>query len=282
MLNADLTLHEAAAELGVHYMTAYRYVRLGLLPATKQGGSWRVRREDLDGFRASGGTATPHRGAVSAPWSQRLEARLAAGDTRGAWGVVEGALSSGADVREVYLDVLTPALVSIGARWQAGEIDIAVEHRATVIAMRLIGRLGPRFVRRGRSRGSIVLGAPAGETHGLPVAILADLLRVEGWEVSDLGADTPAGSFAHTVTSTDDVVAVGISVTNPDHLGSAAAACTAVREVAPGVVIVLGGRAVAGLDPSEVHGVGAHGAAASVEEFVALIEAGRVRPMAGA
>ena len=34
---ADLTLHEAAELLGVHYMTAYRYVRLGVLPAVKVG-----------------------------------------------------------------------------------------------------------------------------------------------------------------------------------------------------------------------------------------------------
>ena len=30
---AELTLQEAADALGVHYMTAYRYVRLGLLAA---------------------------------------------------------------------------------------------------------------------------------------------------------------------------------------------------------------------------------------------------------
>jgi excisionase family DNA binding protein len=32
-----LTLHEAAERLGVHYMTAYRYVRHGQLFATKVG-----------------------------------------------------------------------------------------------------------------------------------------------------------------------------------------------------------------------------------------------------
>ena len=43
-----LSLHEAAAELGVHYMTAYRYVRLGMLPAHREGRSWRVLRTDLE------------------------------------------------------------------------------------------------------------------------------------------------------------------------------------------------------------------------------------------
>ena len=32
-----ITLHEAAARLGVHYMTAYRYVRTGRLPAERDG-----------------------------------------------------------------------------------------------------------------------------------------------------------------------------------------------------------------------------------------------------
>ena len=41
MADDVLTLHEAAEELGVHYMSAYRYVRLGLLDATKRGGVWK-------------------------------------------------------------------------------------------------------------------------------------------------------------------------------------------------------------------------------------------------
>jgi excisionase family DNA binding protein len=36
-----LTLHEAADRLGVHYMTVYRRVQLGMLPARKVGGTWR-------------------------------------------------------------------------------------------------------------------------------------------------------------------------------------------------------------------------------------------------
>ncbi|MEX2626211.1 MAG: B12-binding domain-containing protein [Ilumatobacteraceae bacterium] len=245
MLNSDLTLHEVAEELGVHYMTAYRYVRLGLLPATKTGGSWRIRRTDLASFR-SGSTATPVATGRRAPWAHRLESRLVAGDARGAWGVVEAALAAGSELDEIYLEVLSPALVRIGERWESGEIDIAIEHRATGIAMRLIGRLGPRFVRRGRTRGAVVLGAPRGERHGIPVAILADLLRSRGWDVSDLGADTPASSLAHTATSTADLGAVGLSVTHHENLGAATEACGVVRAADPGLLLVLGGLAVEG------------------------------------
>ena len=40
-----------------------------------------------------------------------------------------------------------------------------------------------------------VVGAPAGELHVVPVAIAADLLRWQGFEVVELGADTPAGAL---------------------------------------------------------------------------------------
>ena len=40
---------------------------------------------------------------------------------------------------------------SIGARWAAGELGVADEHRATVVVQRLLGRLGPQLNRRGRS-----------------------------------------------------------------------------------------------------------------------------------
>lgn len=269
MLNQDLTLQEAADRLGVHYMTAYRYVRLGLLPASKVSGTWRVSEDDLEQFRA-GGTTAPVAAGSPAPWAERLESRLMAGDARGAWGVVEAALAAGSELDEIYLEVLSPALVGIGRRWEAGEIDIAVEHRATGIAMRLIGRLGPRFVRRGRPRGSVVVGAPSGERHSLPLAMLGDLLRLEGWEVSDLGADTPAGSFAHAATTTDDAVAVGLSVTNPDNLPACAESFAAVRDAAPELLLVVGGLAVHG--DEHARELGAHRHAGSAKDLGRILD----------
>ena len=263
-MSADLTLQEAADALGVHYMTAYRYVRLGLLEASKSRGAWRVTADALRRFREGSETAPVPRGADrrrGAPWAGRLEARLVAGDDRGAWGVVEAAMAAGADLRTIYLDVLSPAMVSIGERWRSGEVDVAVEHRASGIAIRIIGRLGHRFVRRGRSRGALVVGAPAGESHALPTAILSDLLRLEGWEVSDLGADVPHDSFVYAVGEIPDVVAVGFSVTSEQNLESLAEVCAAMRAAHPGVHLIVGGRAIEGEE--HARSLGADAAAAS-------------------
>lgn len=249
-MSEEVTLQEAAELLGVHYMTAYRYVRLGLLPGRKEGGTWRVVRTDLAEFSEAPTAPRPSgkgvsRSARRAPWAERLEARLLAGDSRGAWGVVEAALSAGSSLEAVYLDLLCPALASIGERWRAGEIDVAVEHRASGIAMRLIGRIGPRFTRRGRTRGSIVMGTAAGERHSLQLAVLADLARMEGFEVSDLGADVPPASFAFVVRDTERLALICISAMTPGLDDSVAETISVLRETAPSVPILLGGLAIA-------------------------------------
>ncbi len=267
-----VTLQEAADDLGVHYMTAYRYVRLGLLNAVKDGGVWRVSREALDAFRsaasAPAASAAPV-GRKKAPWAERLEFCLVAGDNRGAWNVVEAALAAGMDPEDIYTRVLSPAMGSIGARWSRGELDIATEHRASGIALRLIGRLGPRFVRRGRTRGSVLLGAPTGELHALPLAMLSDLVRSGGWEVSDLGADVPAESFARAAQTLPRLVACGLSVTTPLVLEAAEETVRAVHTLVPGVPVVVGGQAI---DADVAARLGADGFAGDGRSLLALLD----------
>ncbi|HVM65676.1 MAG TPA: B12-binding domain-containing protein [Acidimicrobiales bacterium] len=235
-----ITLHEAAERLGVHYMTAYRYVRTGRLPAVRDGAQWMIDPQDLDRMREP---ARPGRGSAIS-WEERAErlaARMVAGDEAGAWTVIESALASGAEPADVHLNVLAAALRDVGEGWAGGRLSIADEHRAATIAHRLIGRLGPAFARRGRTRGTVVVGAPAGEHHGLPSAVVRDLLRGEGFEVLDLGADTPVESFVESAHQADRLAAVAIGVTLPGQdavLRSTIRALRRARVVAP---VLVGG-----------------------------------------
>jgi MerR family transcriptional regulator, light-induced transcriptional regulator len=264
-----LTLQAAADALGVHYMTVYRYVRLGHLPARKSGGTWHVSTADLLAFQARpalvGGVRT------AAPWAERLEHRLVAGDATGAWGVIEAALSGGSEIDEIYLDVIAPALVSIGERWAEGELDVFIEHRASVIVARLIGRLGHRFIRRGRSKGSVVLCTPPGEMHSLSVAMAADLVRRNGWEVSDLGADVPVPSIVRAAQEVDDLVAVGFGVTMESALPSLVEAIAAVRHgAARNVTLIVGGLAIR--DSDHAIDVGADRYASNGRDLATVID----------
>jgi len=265
-----LTLHEAAAELGVHYMTAYRYVRLGQLDAAKHSGTWRVSRTELDRFRAEPAEEPAERaprGRVD--WGQRMQSRLVAGDAGGAWSVIESALAAGSTPARVYTEVISPALVNIGERWAAGELDISVEHRATGIVQRIIGRLGPQFVRRGRSRGSVVIGAPSGERHGLVVSMLSDLVRAAGWEVSDIGADSPASSFVSAARETRSA-AVVVSVTLADSLESCRDTVLAIREAEPDMPVIVGGRGIA--SRAVAASVGADHHSAGLDDLLDLLD----------
>jgi excisionase family DNA binding protein len=264
---APLALREVADLLGLHYMTVYRYVRSGRLPATKVADEWRVDPADLSALRpvpAKGRKTAPDRDEVS----RRLESRLVVGDESGAWGVVDAAMAAGAPPEAVLTELLAPALHRIGERWAAGAIEIADEHRASAVANRLISRLGPHFVRPGRRRGTVVLGSVAGDRHSLPTAIMGDLLRGAGFDVLDLGADTPAESFVSTAAGVDRLVAVGMCVSDPDLLDAVRVQVSEVRDALPGLALLVGGNAV---DSAEVAAsVGSDGWADSPDAVVEL------------
>ena len=237
-------LAEVAERLGVHYMTAYRYVRTGRLPAESVDGRWQVDPADLDAL----GPAAPRRprvpGGSRARAAARLEARLLEGDEAGAFAICDEALASWATPVDLHLDLLVPALRGIGQRWEAGELTVADEHLASVVALRVMGRFGPRFVRPGRRRGSVVIGAPAGDRHGLPVMMVGDLLRDAGYAVVDLGADTPSESFVEAARGADRLVAVAIGATLSGNEVAVSAAVGALHAAVPGAVVIVGGAAV--------------------------------------
>ena len=233
-------------------MTAYRYVRTGRLEAHQHGSKWVVGHKTLERFMESTrpGPVGP-RARQRRSWSSSVEhlvARLIEGDEAGGWQLVQEALVGGATPREVYLELFSPAMVLIGERWARGEFTIAHEHRATVVMQRLVGRTGPQLRPRGPRIRSLVVGAPAGEQHALPVALAADLLRAEGFDVIDLGADVPAEAFVASVHSIDSVRAVIISVTSTQHRRSVSTLIENLRGSGVRIPIIVGG---AGLSESE-------------------------------
>lgn len=238
---AALSMQEAADRLGVHYMTVYRYVRLGMLPARKVGASWRIDLADLERLDTSPTVPARRR---SAPWRDRLQARMLAGDETGSWGVVEAAFASGMEPRDFYCEVLTPVLHAIGTLWQAGKVGVEEEHLASNVAAGLIGRLGPRFARRGRRKGTVVMAMPEGERHHLGSAMLADILRLDGYRVLNLGADTPSPALVAVLRQIEDLSAVAVGVVNTERLAAAASLINAVRRTAGNVPVIVGGAAV--------------------------------------
>lgn len=270
-----MTLEEAAERLGVHYMTAYRYVRQGKLSATRVKGVWQVSPQAIEEFRQrlNERKERPRTGDDSrrtGDYVNELHACLVNADAGGAWGVLQRAIDAGGEIGNVYLEILAPAMARIGEEWSRGEIDIAIEHQATAIATRLVGQMSPRFVRRGRRRGEVLIGGPSGERHALALAMLGDLLRLEGYDVFDLGADTPANSFVHAASKINNLTAVGVSVTTTESVeGAIDVVRTLRRAIGDEVPVVLGGSAISG--PDHAREIGADFYANGARGFIELL-----------
>lgn len=285
-LDPELPLTAAAQRLGVHYMTAYRYVRLGRLPAEQRDGRWWVRTTDLDrlasfgaggasgaGGGAGGGLAD---GSRTRRWSdhrRHLAARLVAGDVPGSWAVIERVLAGGSPPTSVYLQLLAPALRQIGEQWAAGAAPVQAEHQASAVAIRIVGRLSPRFARRGPPRvGTVVLGGAPGDPHLIPVTIVADVLRQRGFSVVDLGANVPEESFLEAAGKTPNLRAVGVSLADHGRREETARVLSGLRREFPAATLLAGGPAVTNRD--EARALGADDWAADAVG-VALLLGGR-------
>ena len=187
-----MQLRDAAEALGVHYQTAYAWVRQGILPARKTGRGYDVSEDDVRALaarRASGTAQSPHiRVRDWTVQADRLHAAIVSGDETLARHIFDR-LAGGVPVTGLCERVISPALYRIGADWAGGGTTIAAEHRASAICERLIAaRAGQP---QGRPRGIAVVSTPPGERHGLPALMATACLREDRWLVHHLAADLP-------------------------------------------------------------------------------------------
>jgi methanogenic corrinoid protein MtbC1 len=234
-------LPEAADRLGVHYMTAYRYVRTGRLLATIVNGVWQIDPADIRALTDSSAAPRRVRGDARLRAVSNFEQRLIEGDEAGSLKVCEESLGSWATPVDLYQSLLIPAMLSIGQRWETDELSVADEHRATAVAIRVMGRLGPHFVRPGRRRGTVVIGAPAGDRHSIPVMVVGDVLRYAGFYVVDLGADVPPESFVEAARRSDRLVAVAIGATLQKNEAAVAGAISSLHDAFLNLSVIAGG-----------------------------------------
>jgi MerR family transcriptional regulator, light-induced transcriptional regulator len=103
--------------------------------------------------------------------------------------------------RVLLSSVYEPLLVELGEGWEAGRYTIAQEHfasgfcREQIQGMLVALDLGPSHGPR------VVLAGFPGDTHELPLLIVATHLALRGQRVTWLGADVPAEDLASAVVS---------------------------------------------------------------------------------
>jgi excisionase family DNA binding protein len=235
-----MQLRDAADTLGVHYQTAYGWVRQGTLPARKTPRGYEVSEQDVLDLmaRRAAGVEPPHEVRVRdwAAQADRLYAALAAGDEALARQDFDR-LAAGTPLVGLCDQVLAPALHRVGQAWAAGELSIAEEHRATAICARLIA---PRARQpQGRPRGVAITTTPPGEHHGLPSLMAAACLREDRWHVHDLGADLPTDDLIGFAAETGAGLIV-LSSSTADSVRTAGRQLRDLRQRLPQVRVLAG------------------------------------------
>src|SRR5689334_4235333 len=225
----SMQLRDAAEVLGVHYQTAYAWVRQGVLPARKTGRGYEVSESDVSALAARRASGTAPRLQIRVrDWdvqADRLYAAVMAGDETLARHAFDR-LARGVPLAELCERVIAPALRRVGNEWAAGEVSIAAEHRASAICERLIA--ARTHQPQGRPRGIAVVTTPPGERHGLPALMATTCLREDRWLVHHLAADLPVDEVTGLARQARASLVVLSSSTAKavDVAGEAAAAIT--------------------------------------------------------
>lgn len=142
---------------------------------------------------------------------------LIAGRSKEASAMMDGKVAQVSDIENVYLRLVQPAMYRLGALWECGKVSVAQEHLATAIMGRVMAAVYQRFEVAGGYKGRAIVAAVTDEHHELGPRIVADLLELDGWNVTFLGANTPTRDLVEIAKELRPSI-VGLSATMPYHL----------------------------------------------------------------
>src|SRR4051812_17446950 len=220
-------------------------------------------------------TTTPPRSLDDPGVGERYLRLVGDGDEYGAVEIVTALLDHGVPPARVMLDLIARTQHRVGELWAGNKWSVAREHAATAISERALAAVSARSTAR-PTRGRVTVACVDGEWHALPVRILGEMLRLDGWRVDFLGASVPGPHLVtHLHQTGPDAVALSCMIAT--RLPRAHAAITACRSV--GVPVIAGGRGF-GADGRWARRLGADAGAAGAQEAVARL-APRWPPVVG-
>lgn len=185
-----MDLESAARALGVHYQTAYQWVRAGLLPAVKLGSEYRVHPDDVaqldEARRARQPLAyTGRRRDWDRLVDQCYEA-LVAGDETAARRVFERLWLARVPVVDQAEQLLGPVLQRMGTAGEAGTISGARCRMAAGICERMLAWAVSCLDEPAAGAPVAMVVTPKGDDHRLPALMAGTVLRESGWAVRQI------------------------------------------------------------------------------------------------
>ncbi|MFF0863998.1 B12-binding domain-containing protein [Nonomuraea sp. NPDC003560] len=205
---------------------------------------------------------------------EALRTAATSGDEYAAIDAARAGLDAGVPLETMLLDVVAVAQARVGLDWAANRLTVAQEHTATAVHERVLAVLahepGARGHRTGPARGRVSVACVDGEWHTFPARLLAEVLRLRGWQVDYLGAHVPTAHLVVHVHRTAPA-AVALSGSIATRLPAAHAAISACQ--AAGAPVLVGGAAF-GPDGRYARLLGADAWAPDARAAADLLDAG--------
>jgi len=280
-----LTSKETARVLGASEASVKRWADGGLLPSEKTaGGHRRFRPEDVALFRrgqksrsvnaprlnaVNASASPPARGGQTVKTKRALEGdeklaealsgALIGGEMEEVSALLVKSYLEGMTLASIFDHLLSGAMRKIGDLWQRGELTVAQEHLATRAALSALQTLDKVSDEAEANNLLVVCCGIEDDFHELPVRCAELILKHAGWEVLNLGANTPFYALTEMVTRLHPQLAcVGSTIFG--NLDRAVREFAELRVAAErvGTAIVLGGAGFADANircrlPAELH-----------------------------
>lgn len=176
--------------------------------------------------------------------SREFMERGVAGRFMGAGSLLLAADDSGKPLVWTFGEVLEPALVEVGERWQDGTLLVAQEKQFSETARDVISQLSQRHARIDPDKLTLLAACVEGDRHELGLRMIVGMLRSEGYPVHFLGADVHPSFLLEAVRLHRPRVVL-LSIDLPEHVPALEATLDALREASPGVgeiTVMVGGK----------------------------------------
>lgn len=115
--------------------------------------------------------------------------------------MVQQAIESGSEPRDLYSNLIWPAMERVDQLFRQDRINAAEEHMATRINRTVADHLQTRMQRRPTLGRRIVITCAADEAEEFSAQMCADLFEADGWDVYLLGGGVPHDEIISLVGS---------------------------------------------------------------------------------
>jgi methanogenic corrinoid protein MtbC1 len=177
-------------------------------------------------------------------------------DVQAGAAIVERLLDAGEGVATVVEEVLRPAQIEVGRRWQINEWSVADEHAASAVTeTALMAAAGMRRHEVDSARGAVVLACAPGEWHTIPLRMLSEVLAEARFTCHFLGGSVPPSHLRRYLDKVQPA-ALALTCSSPMSLDGAVASIAVAHSA--GVPVLVGGRGF-GRDDHRASMIGADG-----------------------